>query len=113
MAEKPRALPRWKDRYWRILRSAVQGIVLAVFLFLFLRTVRGGISPAVANFFPRLDPLLGLTNLLSAKALVAMSVQPGPRSWPPAPNWSRSTRSAYQPAAARCSSRRRAFKSEP
>jgi len=73
LVEKPRALSRWKDRYWRILRSAIQGIVLAVFLFLFLRTARGGISPTVANSFPQLDPLLGLANLLSAKTLVVGS----------------------------------------
>jgi MauM/NapG family ferredoxin protein len=70
LADRPRALPRWKDRYWRILRSAVQGIALAFFLYLFLRTVRGGVPPEITNLFPRLDPLTGLANLLAAKTLV-------------------------------------------
>jgi MauM/NapG family ferredoxin protein len=73
LADKPRALFRWKNRYWRLLRSAVQGFALVLFLYFFLRTARDGISPSLANIFPRLDPLLGLTNLLSAKALVAGS----------------------------------------
>jgi polyferredoxin len=73
LADRPRAFPRWKDRYWRLLRSAVQGIVLAIFLYLFLRTVRGGVPPEIANFFPRLDPLAGLASLLSAKTFVAGS----------------------------------------
>jgi MauM/NapG family ferredoxin protein len=70
LADRPRAFPRWKDRYWVTLRSAVQGFALVVFLYLFLRTARGGISPAAANAFPHLDPLLGLANLLSAKTLI-------------------------------------------
>jgi MauM/NapG family ferredoxin protein len=73
LAEKPRAFFRWKDRYWRLLRSAVQGIFLAIFLFLFLGTVRGGLAPEIANLFPRLDPLTGLVNFLSTKTFIAGS----------------------------------------
>ncbi len=71
MAEKPRIRFQWKDRYWRILRSAVQASALALFLFLFLRTVRVGLPPQVDSLFLRFDPLAMLAGLLSAKAYVA------------------------------------------
>jgi MauM/NapG family ferredoxin protein len=70
LADRPRAFPAWKDRYWRRARSAVQGIALVFFLYLFLRTVRGGVPPELANLFPRLDPLTGLANLLAAKTFI-------------------------------------------
>jgi MauM/NapG family ferredoxin protein len=71
LAEKPRVRFQWKDRYWRILRGAVQALALALFLFLFLRTVREGLPPQVDGLFMRFDPLAMLANLLSAKQYVA------------------------------------------
>ena len=71
MAEKPRSRFPWKDRYWRILRSVVQALALALFLYLFLRTVRGGLPPKIAGLFLRLDPLAMLAGLLASKTYVA------------------------------------------
>jgi polyferredoxin len=62
---------QWKDRYWRILRSAVQAIALVLFLYLFLRTVREGVPPKAASLFLRLDPLAMLAGFLAAKTYVA------------------------------------------
>jgi hypothetical protein len=67
LAEKPRPRFQWKDRYWRTMRSAVQASALMLFLFLFVRTVRGGIPPLAANLFLRLDPLAMLAGLLASK----------------------------------------------
>ena len=75
MADKPRPRFQWKDRYWRTVRSAVQALTLALFLFLFLRTVRGGCPPAGrqpvpapgsagdAGGDPRLEPCVAGTAL--------------------------------------------------
>ena len=71
MAEKPRPRFQWKDRYWRIVRSAVQGSALVFFLYLFVRTVRGGLPPTSANLFLRLDPLAMLAGLLASRSFVA------------------------------------------
>jgi polyferredoxin len=71
LVEKPRRRLPWKDRYWRIVRSAVQAIALVLFLALFLRTVREGVPPKVAGLFLRLDPLVMLAGFLSSKTYVA------------------------------------------
>ncbi len=71
MADKPRKLFQWKDRYWRTVRSAVQASALALFLFLFVRTVRGGIPPLAGNLFLHLDPLAMLAGLLASKTYIA------------------------------------------
>jgi MauM/NapG family ferredoxin protein len=70
LADRSRSPFKWKDRYWRIIRSAVQAVALALFLFLFLRTVREGVKPEAASLFLRLDPLAMLAGLLAAKAYV-------------------------------------------
>ncbi|MBN2083660.1 MAG: 4Fe-4S binding protein [Anaerolineales bacterium] len=70
MADEPRKPFQWKDRYWRVARSAVQAVALALFLFLFLRTVRGGVPPQAGSLFLHLDPLAMLAGLLASKAYV-------------------------------------------
>jgi MauM/NapG family ferredoxin protein len=71
LAEKPRSRPAWKPRYWRTVRAAAQFLALALFLFLFVRTVSGGVPPQAGSLFVRLDPLAMLGALLAAKKYVA------------------------------------------
>jgi polyferredoxin len=71
LAEKGRGRLRWKDRHWRTVRAAGQAAALILFLYLFVRTARGGVPPQAATFFLRLDPLAMLGGWLSAKTFVA------------------------------------------
>jgi MauM/NapG family ferredoxin protein len=71
LADGPRLPFRWKARYWRTARALVQAAALGLFLFIFVRTVRGGVPPQAAGLFLRLDPLAMLASLLSAKVYVA------------------------------------------
>jgi polyferredoxin len=70
LADRPRSPFNWKDRYWRPVRSAVQALALLLFLFLFLRTVRGGVPAQAGSLFLHLDPLAMLAGLLAGKAYV-------------------------------------------
>jgi len=52
---------------WRLLRRAVQGFFLALFLILTVLSVLGVGSATLGSFFLWLDPLAGLTAMLSAR----------------------------------------------
>ena len=70
MADKPRKLFQWKDRYWRTVRSAVQASTLPLFLFLFVRTVRGGVPRGPETCSCTWTPLAMLAGLLASKTYV-------------------------------------------
>lgn len=61
-------LPR---RAWTTIRKIVQTLSLLFFLVLFVAAPQSNWSGSLTNSFLRLDPLIGLTNLLASRALAA------------------------------------------
>ncbi len=56
---------------WILARKAVQGITLAVFLLLIVRSRPGGASPQLINLPLRLDPLIVLSSMIANRAFLA------------------------------------------
>ena len=66
----------WKGRpsgKWITARKIVQYVSLVAFITLFIAAQRGGWPASLVNLPMRLDPLLGLANLLASRALLAGS----------------------------------------
>ncbi len=57
-------------RLWRYLRRAVQLLLLVLFLFLFVRTMREGGAPLPVNIFSRADVLMALSSMVASRQVI-------------------------------------------
>jgi polyferredoxin len=64
---------RWFVQPWTTIRKIVQVLALVLFLVLFVGSHAGQISGGLASLPFRLDPLIGLSNLLSSRTFLAGS----------------------------------------
>ena len=70
---KPRQKPRWAHQPWSTIRKISQIVALLIFFWLFVASHSERIAGNIANIPLRLDPLVGLANLLANRDFAAGS----------------------------------------